>query len=258
MHTVVDWTPRKRLKDGGPLIGVRGEDDPSGLQALGDDDASPDPSGAGPSRAAALHDEAPFAFVRRNKKAPDRMRCQLACCTAITVPVSEEVDNQMTILAADVRAVFLLPPPCDVGWFSGICVRTGGSSAGESGTAAVHDGYNSDPFMDGVEYAAAEDARGGDAAAAGGGGGGVLEVIGHELEIDDCLRCAAGGYQRFRVAVTDRFVEGGARGTALVERTGGDFVDLDAPSFRFRTSQSFSAVRIICTLPHKLARSQNS
>jgi len=62
----------------------------------------------------------------------------------------------------------------------------------------------------------------------------------HEAEIDDCLRCAVGGYQHFRLAFTD--AQRGLAGATMVERTGGEFLKLNSDCLQFSTTKSIGGV----------------
>ena len=67
-----------------------------------------------------------------------------------------------------------------------------------------------------------------------------IAIQAHEAEIDDCLRCAVGGYQHFRLALTD--ARRGLAGATMVERTGGEFLKLTSDCLQFGTTKSYCGV----------------
>jgi hypothetical protein len=167
-------------------------------------------------------------------------------------------------------AVILLPPPsAGAAWFSGLCALQPearpqpSSGSGGSGGISDDDGDNGvisddaaadddDPFMDCLDHGGGASLLSAEpklrspassvaAASAAAAGRALITIQAHEREIDDCLRCAAGGYQHFRVAFTDS--RRGLAGAEAVERTGGEFLHLASDRVQFATAKSYCGVR---------------
>ena len=124
--------------------------------------------------------EAPFAFVKKPR------RCTLPCCTALATSVT---DGAELLKLEKAPAVFLLPPPCEVSWFSGLSMKN------QIGLESLVGESDEDPFMDKEKVKSQPPSGRLDPEEAPSA---CLGILGHELEIDDCLRCAEGGYQHFR------------------------------------------------------------
>ena len=106
METLVDWAPRKRNKPTG-TAGIVLDEAPTTSFSSGNLDDTTEPA----------EEEAPFAFVRKKN------RCRLACCTALGPEMFDQgqaVHGQQTLTIRDCPAVFFIPPPCEVSWFSGL------------------------------------------------------------------------------------------------------------------------------------------
>ena len=90
------------------------------------------------------------------------------------------------------NAVFFLPPPCEVAWFSGIC------AAGSQRHTGISFDDSDDDDDDGGDTSADESTEVSSLLKLFRG---PLSLLAHESEIDDCLKCIRGYH--FRVSVTD-------------------------------------------------------
>lgn len=124
-------------------------------------------------------DETPFSFIKKAR------RCKLECCSPLWALASTENGHETLNLCEN--AIVFLPPPCEVSWFSGICSFKSNISI----NVAQED---EDPFMENNVHEV-------DDISSFGSNMRRIGILGHELEIDDCLKCADGGYQNFRYRV---------------------------------------------------------
>lgn len=124
-----------------------------------------------------VEEDSPFSFVKKAR------RCKLECCSTLWALASTEGGHE-TLNLSEVCIVFL-PPPCEVSWFSGICSFNSRETIQEK---------EEDPFMETNVHEVTEVSAMGSLSSSKGSVG----ILGHELEIDDCLKCADGGYQNFR------------------------------------------------------------
>jgi hypothetical protein len=105
--------------------------------------------------------ETPFSFLKRKN-------CRQTCCTARVAPL----DGRTEFLNfTEALAIFFIPPPLDTDWISGCVVNV------------INNGSDIDSFMESTTSTQNNS---------------QLSILAHEVEIDDCLRCAERGYQRFR------------------------------------------------------------
>jgi len=201
MQTVIDWTPRK-----GPA---------SENVTVSDGMETPNSSSSADANSPATSVEAPFAFVKKQR------RCRLACCTALARPTGFDINQE--VISIQSTCIIFIPPPCAVSWFSGISAayvrtRKGDENEDDDKASEVNKEEDDDPFMERIGRSTG--------IAASPVSSETLGIIGHEVEIDDCLRCNKGGYQHFKVTVT--LPSRGLQGVAVVERTGGDMVVLES------------------------------
>ena len=201
--------------------------------------------------------EQPFAFASHR-------RCRLACCVdngpattstpsgaggaaasaVIASAASAEATTTLRRFSMSTpNAVFFLPPPCEVAWFSGIC-----AAGGQRHTGISFDDSDDDDDDDG-DTSADESTEVSSLLKLFRG---PLSLLAHESEIDDCLKCIRGGYLHFRVSVTDSARK--MQGAAIVERTGGDMLRFESiegdtePQIKFLTTQSFAGAETVTPL----------
>jgi hypothetical protein len=123
--------------------------------------------------------EAPFSFVKKARK------CKLECCSPLWALASSDGDHD-TLSFSQLTIVFL-PPPCDVSWFSGVCSFSSSFNSEEDDDPFMEKDIPSEPALSssGATTTTKKQKT-------------IIGILGHELEIDDCLKCADGGYQNFR------------------------------------------------------------
>lgn len=239
MQTVVDWTTRKRSSE--------------------KESAGSSSTALSPTEASETVEEEPFAFVKKAR------RCRQACCTAVTGSSFID-PNQEYLTLESTCIIFLPPPCVqswfsgltamptttasiyqkrdsggessesdndeaeseDDGDEPASRRSTGSKSNKEKEQEADEDDDDDDPFMEKATTSvqAVVGAKGVKEASPVEFPQETLGILAHEIEIDDCLSCANGGYQHFRLTVT--LPKRGMQGTAVVERTGGDMLVLES------------------------------
>ena len=170
----------------------------------------------------------PFSFAVRKG-------CRLACCSGASTISASSPFLRMPAeesLSISTPAIIFLPPPCQIAWFSGVCLRRDHIVVS---SIPNNSQFDSQDATLGLQR--------------------PMSFLAHEVDIDDCLRCAKGGYLHFRLSITDKTQS--IQGSIIVERTGGDMIrfeshemgeDSGTQIMTFQTTRSYAGTAAVTSL----------